>query len=221
MITFKIVDHNQVGLAYLWHKEFANADDAIFPRSEEEFDALALDRCLWGAFDESKKIVGLSYIKVENNRKIIELGGLMVSTDFRGKGLGEALLRLPLAHLLINEQPLKWTPVPTILTHALQDNSNPQNIIMKCGFEFAKTVKIPADCLPGLRSRDDGFIYGNEFHLKFPEALLSLSSWLRKWDGTLRDGLNAIVDLREGDSLSSWADLVQSMAKNEEETISV
>lgn len=217
MITFRIVDHNEVGLAYLWHKEFANADDAIFPRSEEEFNTLALERCLWGAFDESGKVAGLSYIKVENNKKSIELGGLMVSADFRGKGLGEALLRLPLAHLLINEQPLQWTPQPIILTHALQDNSNPQTIIKKCGFELAKPVKLPSEQLPGLRSSDDGFIYGNEFHLKIPHALSSLSSWLRDWDGTLRGGISAIVDLRDGESLPMWADLVMSMAETVEE----
>lgn len=217
MITFRIIDHHEVGHAYAWHIEFASADHAIFPRGEEEFGNLALDRCLWGAFNPDGRLLGLSYIKIETNRKSIEVGGLMVSASARGKGIGGVLMRLPIAHLLVNEQPLDWKTQPTILTHVLKDNENPLGVIRDCGFICAKDVKIPADQLPGLRASEDGFVHGLEFHFDIPSALVSLATWLKDWSGTLRDDDPCAVDLREGDSLDIWGDIILSIAKKKTE----
>lgn len=212
MITFRIVDTSEVGRAYAWHADFAAANDAIFPRTERAFGEMALDRLVWCAITDTDHIVGMSYANVKDDLSEVEIGGLMVDATMRGKGLGDVLMRLPLAHLLVNEQPLAWSPAPTILTHALKDNHLPRGIIGRVGFRFATDVTIPGAMLPGLRTESDGNVHGTEFHLAIPDGLHSVADWLGAWTGKLNDGSDCQIDMREGERLSDWADAIRGMA---------
>lgn len=207
----RIVDTSEVGRAHAWHLGFAAANDAIFPRKEEEFNDLALDRCLWCAITDEDEILAMSYVHGSADVGSVEVGGLMVAVKTRGKGLGDIMMHVPLIHFLVNERPLRWTPTPTILTHVVTGNDDPRGIIERCGFAFAKSDSWSADDFPGLRTGPDGRVHGDEFHLQTPEALEGLACWADEWPHSLRDGSPAEIRLLEGETTDDWATVLRSM----------
>jgi hypothetical protein len=80
------------------------------------------------------------------------------------------------------------------------------------GFKLDHKLEIPAHVLPGFKADDDGFIRGDEFHLDIPKALHLLEGWLRNWNGKLRDGSDATIDLLSGVTMITMADAVHEMA---------
>ena len=210
--TFRIVDTSEVGRAHAWHSGFAAANDAIFPRTAQAFYNLTLDRNVWCAITDDDEIVGMSYAKMSDDETEVEIGGLMVSAKTRGRGIGDLMMRLPLVHFLVTERPLRWRCPPTIVAHALEGNEKPRRIISRAGFEFHKTVSIPPEVLPGLRIGDDGMVHGDEYHLKLPDALLCLATWLDEWSDVLRDGSSAAIKILEDETLADWATILRSMA---------
>jgi GNAT superfamily N-acetyltransferase len=210
-VTFRILDTSEVGRAHAWHSGFASANDAILPRTEQQFYDLALDRSLWCAITDEDEILGMSYLSVSGDNKKIEVGGLMVAKKTRGQGIGDAMLRLPLIHFLVNERPLRWEPQPCILTHVVAGNDDPVRIIERCGFKFAFSDSWPAEELPGLRTGDDGKVHGHEFHLVIPDGVQELAKWMQSWNGKLRDGTDAEIKMLEDESIEDWAGILSSM----------
>jgi hypothetical protein len=211
-ITFRIVDSNETGRAFHWHRAFAETHEAIYPRNEATFERLVLERSVWCAISADDEYLALSYASFSDEDEAWEIGGLMVSEAMRGKGLGLIMMRLPLANMLFNEQPLSWDVVPKIVAHVLASNDAPRRIIPASGFVFDHAVEIPAAALPGLKADPDGFIRGDEFHLKIPDALLSLADWCEAWNEKLLDGTDASIDLLPGVELTDWATAFREMA---------
>ncbi|WAJ29426.1 GNAT family N-acetyltransferase [Antarcticirhabdus aurantiaca] len=211
-MNFCIVNSDQVGHAHTWHTDFAAANDAIYPRTQEAFSALALDRNVWCAVTDEEVVLGLSYACVSDDESEVEIGGLMVSPEARGKGIGDVLMRLPLCHFLVNENPLAWRRPPRIVAHVLKGNDAPRRIIARTGFAHAKAVRIPGAALPGLRTEPDGHVHGDEFHLRIPQALEEQAVWLDGWNDTLLDGSAARIRLLEGHTLPGWAAAIRAMA---------
>lgn len=211
-INFRIVDNTEIGRAFAWHRAFAEANEAIYPRDRTTFADMVYDRSVWCAISPDDEYQALSYAAFSEANDEWEIGGLMVSDAMRGKGLGRIMMRLPLANMLFNEQPLSWDPVPKIVAHVLASNDAPRRIIPEVGFIFHHHVEIPAEVLPGLKADEDGFIRGDEFHLKIPDALHNLADWCDNWDGKLSDGTDASIDLLPRVTLADWAAAFRSMA---------
>lgn len=207
----RIVDASEVGRAHAWHSGFAAANDALFPRKEREFYDLALDRCLWCAIADEDEILAMSYVRSSADDCTVEVGGVMVAVKTRGRGIGDVMIRVPLAHFLVNERPLRWPSPPTILTHVVAGNEDPRRIIERCGFALAKSGSWPAADLPGLRTGHDGKVHGDEFHLRVPEALEHLAQWAENWSHRLRDGSPAEIQLLDGETTQDWATVLRSM----------
>jgi hypothetical protein len=134
----------------------------------------------------------------------------MVAEEARSKGLGGTIMRLTLAHMLLEENLLAIAGA-RVVAHVVEGNLRPLGIIKDAlRFRYAGSVKIPADELPGLRSRD-GFVYGDEFELQFPETVLALAQWAEAWNGHL-NGSTAHVELRNGVSMTDWAAALRAIA---------
>lgn len=136
----------------------------------------------------------------------------MVSEAMRGKGLGRAMMRLPLIDTLVLQQPLAWDQPPRIVTHVLAGNDAPRRIIPAAGFRYDRPVEIPAEALPGLKADVDGIIRGDEFSLDVPAGLLGLADWCEGWTGKLLDGTDATVDLVDDLDLADWGTMLREIA---------
>ena len=211
-ITFRAIDTTEIGRAHQWHEDFASANEALYPRTASHFLQLAMDRCVWGAVSSDDEFLAMSYANFDDDKYEWEIGGLMVAQDARGKNLGSIMMRLPLAHMLFTEDPLARDPAPAIVTHVLRGNEHPRRIIPSVGFEFSHEVAIPGSAMPGMKTSEDGNVYGDEFHLKVPEALVQMAEWAEGWNGRLRDGTSAHIDLFPGHSLDLWASAFREMA---------
>ena len=211
-VVLRAFDTSEIGRAHKWHEDFAATNDALFPRTANHFLELAMDQCVWGAISSADEFLAMSYASFDEPKNEWEIGGLMVSEEARGKGLGTLMMQLPLAHVIFTEDPLANTPPASIVTHVLRGNPDPRRIVPAVGFAFHKEVSIPAHAMPGLRADDDGMIHGDEFHLVVPGALNALAEWAENWTGTLRDGTPAAVELLSGYSLGLWAQAFRRMA---------
>lgn len=213
MILFSAVEYQQCTEAYFWHKGFTGADDALFPRSRDDFQSLVLDGCVWAARHPGNgDYLALAYANYDKDDKVCEIGGLMVSLQARGKGLGAMMMRLALAHILVEEDLLS-DPDVRIVAHVLQSNDAPRGIIEReLGFKKAGVVERPASELPGLRADDDGVIRGDEYEISLPKTLQILAEWANGWTGLLNDDGAAVVEFRAGMNMSNWGAILDDMA---------
>lgn len=209
-IVFRIVNADEHVAAHKWHRGFAAALDAIYPRQVATFEKLIEDRCVWCAVDAEGEYQAMSYAAKDGD--VWEIGGLMVSNAMRGKGFGSVMMRLPLAGMLFFENPFSSKVPPQIVAHAIKGNQAPRNILAKMQFVLKRSIEISEEKLPGLKADPDGKVRGDEFHLKIPDSLLSLADWCEAWNGTLSDGSLASIDLLEGHTLSLWALAFRDMA---------
>jgi GNAT superfamily N-acetyltransferase len=210
-LTFRIVDNTEIREAFDWHRAFAEAHDAIYPRDRNTFGDLVYDRCVWCAVCPDGAIKAMSYAAFSHDEW--EIGGLMVHDEMRGKGLGRVMMRLPLVHMLVNEQPFASEPQPLIVAHVLRGNDAPRRIIPEVGFEFAKAVEIDSLYLPGLKADEDGMVRGDEFHFPMPSGLIKLADWCESWDGTLADGSDSTVDFLGGLTLRDYGGALREAAQ--------
>jgi hypothetical protein len=208
-ITFRHVDPSDAAGAFRWHRAFAETNNHIFPREWGYFERLAEDWSLWSAAEDNV-IVGLVYYAFDEDHQAWELGGLMVGGGQRGRGVGVTLMRVALANLLVDLDPL--SDGQAVISHVHRDNPNPRNVIEKdLAFGHEGPIQVPAEAVPGLAADDDGFVYGELFSLRNPESLVALAAWCRGWSGSLRDGTPADIALRDGMTLNLWADAIDDM----------
>jgi hypothetical protein len=194
---------------YQWHRGFVAANENLFPRTWDVYRQLAEDGQIWCACDESDNYVALSYFCQDG--KEWEIGGLMVSTAQRGKGLAAIITRLTLGHLLFEEDPLDRSE--PIIAHVHAENNDPRALmehVLK--FKFRKRVVIPGSTLPGLRVNAEGNVVGDEFIIAIPTSLLAVAEWCEQWNGSLKDGTPAQILLRPQTSLAQWARAFRQMA---------
>ena len=209
MVQFSIVDPGKCREAYQWHRGFAASNDCIFPRSWESYEQLADEGRVWCAQNDRGDFVALAYFDFDNSRW--EIGGLMVATQERRKGIGSIIARLTLGHILFEEDPLGRGE--TIIAHVHAENLEPRSTIANVlRFRQSKHIKLPGALLPGLRTNIAGEIEGDEFETVRPDSLLALSQWCNTWDGKLKDGREVKVLLSPGTSLNLWAKAFREMA---------
>lgn len=135
----------------------------------------------------------------------------MVAAAERGRGLGSTIMRLALGHSLLEENLLDITGA-RIVAHVLKGNDEPRKLITGgLRFHYAKSVKIPAVNLPGLRAQNDGFVHGDEFELSKPDSIEALATWARSWTGH-SNGHTSHVELRDGVHLQDWAYALDELA---------
>ena len=211
MILFSAIDYEECVGAYHWHRGFAGADDALFPRQHESFQDLVMQGSVWAARSANGDYLALAYAALDLSNKECEIGGLMVAAQARGKGLGSIMMRLALAHSLLEENVLE-DPNMRVVAHVLKSNNAPRGIIENgLRFRAAKPVEIPSRMLPGLRHDPDGFIRGDEYELVKPDSLTALAEWARSWDGSL-SGDVADIELRDGVTMELWRDALAELA---------
>ncbi|WP_190242442.1 GNAT family N-acetyltransferase [Rhodococcus ruber] len=208
-----VIAHVQPGEAseaYQWHRGFAASNNHLFPRSRAHYETLTENYQVVAA-RERGEFVGLCYYAQDGESDEWELGGLMVGTNQRGRGLGATLMYVTLGILLVDVNPLEvdeW-----IISHVIKGNDAPRSIIAdRLKFKIRRQVKIPAEVLPGLMTQEDGMVHGDEFELTIPATLNALADWCDAWTGTLRDGTPAHIELREGMTPAAFAEASRELA---------
>ncbi len=208
-MELRLVRPDEGPRVYQWHRGFVAANENLFPRTWDMYRRLAEDGQIWCACDGSGNYVALSYFCLDN--KEWEIGGLMVSTPQRGKGLAAIIARLTLGSLLFEEDPLNRSE--PIIAHVHAENNDPRALmehVLK--FKFRKRVVIPGSKLPGLKVNAEGNVVGDEFIIAVPASLLALAEWCENWNGALKDGTPVQILLRPNTSLALWAKAFRQMA---------
>lgn len=212
MLLFSAIEYDDCTSAHAWHESFAESHEALFPRPFDDFEQMVMCGSVWAARSTSGEFVAQAYSCYDEARKECEIGGLMVSPDVRGQGVGGTIMRLALAHTLVEEDILA-VPDVRIVAHVLRSNQMPRSIIeKKLLFEIDKKVKIPADELPGLKAEEDGFVHGDEYLISLPETPLTLADWAEQWHDQVNGGSDAVIDLRSGVSMQMWAAALREIA---------
>ncbi|HUN25388.1 MAG TPA: hypothetical protein VMU67_03700 [Steroidobacteraceae bacterium] len=195
--------------AYQWHRGFAAANNHLFPRTWEVYERLAADGQVWCARD-GREFAALAYFLLDQGAW--EVGGLMVSTQARSKGIASVLARLTLGHLLFTEDPLSRGE--RVVMHVHRENPDPRALIeRKLRFKLAREIEADGSEFPGLRQNAHGKVQGDEFEIGIPESLLALAEWCDSWSGSLTDGSAAVVTLSPHTSLSMWAEAFRDMTQ--------
>jgi GNAT superfamily N-acetyltransferase len=212
MILFSAVDYEECTAAYQWHRGFSGANDALFPRHHDDFQLMVLQGSVWAARDVGGDFLALAYASYDEQAKICEVGVLMVAAQARKKGLGSTIMRLTLAHMLLEEHLLE-IPGAKIIAHVLRSNEEPRAIIEGAlRFHMRKAVSYDASDLPGLRVEEDGRVHGDEFEITIPDTLQALAEWASNWTATLDEG-TVDVELRTGIHMSDWAAALTQLAE--------
>ena len=211
MILFSAIEHEDCLAAYHWHRGFSAANSSLFPRSLERFQDLVMEGSVWAATDTSGNYLAQAYAAFDEDTLECEVGGLMVAEQERGHGLGATIMRLALAHALVEEDIL-CIPNARVIAHVLASNNDPRGIIEnKLKFKHARSLEIPAEALPGLKPDSDGFIRGDEFEIQLPETLTALAEWAENWHDHVNGGSEAIIELRTGISMLLWSKALREM----------
>ena len=207
MIRIALVTPAEAKKAFAWHKNFADAHAAIYPRKAEQFYQFIEDRWVWAAKDDSGKFVGMVYAAFDDEHRQWEVGGLMVAEAYRKEwGLGTLLMRVALGHTLFEQDPLHAEPPEHLIAHVLYGNDAPRKIIQKqLGFKHDHAVSIHESLLEGLPTCDQGFVHGDEFIWDVPRGLKLLVRWADTWTGELRNGERAEIRFRYGVGIEKWA----------------
>jgi GNAT superfamily N-acetyltransferase len=212
VITFCPVDPDGWSDAYAWHCQFVKTNDFVFPRTIEQFKALASTGQIFCA-REKGKYLGLVYFKKDEslctNDVAWEIGGLMVDPSYEGLGIGKTLVSLALGYVLFEESPLQ-DGMP-VLAHVHSANApGPRPIFAGLKFKRKGPVEVDGRYLPGLRVNEKGMVTGDELWITMPDTLKALAAWCRSWPGKLKSGQPAEIIVR--DDLGTWATAFEHLA---------
>lgn len=212
MLLFSAIEYDDCAAAHEWHENFAESEEALFPRPFDDFEQMVMCGSVWAARSTSDDFVAQAYSCYDEAKNECEIGGLMVSPDVRGQGVGGTIMRLALAHTLVEENILAISDV-RVVAHVLRTNQMPRSIIeKKLLFTIDKPVQIPAEELPGLKANEDGFVHGDEYLISLPDTPLALANWAEEWHDQVNGGSDAVIDLRAGVSLEMWAEALRDIA---------
>lgn len=212
-VVFSHAEPAEAREVFQWHRGFASADDMLFPRSWAQYEQLANEGRVFYA-KEDGEYLGLCYYNWDDgdpHDQFWELGGLMVAARTRGRSIGITLMRVTLAQLLFDEEPLSRHEA--IISHVHSQNDSPRRVIeTHLGFPHQRQIELPGDAIPGLRTDPDGMIRGDVFALAYPYTVEKLADWCETWDGRLRDGSTAEIQLFEGITVDIWGQALRQMA---------
>lgn len=193
--------HEDVAVVCEFHR--SQATEFIWPRTLNELKRLADEGSLLvaranDASTQSKCIVGMCYVmegeELEGGRRW-EFGGVCVSDELRGYGLGSALGVLAISSLYLYEPPQRGE---RLIAHVHIDNSLPRHMLeVQLGFIQVGQETPPSEVVPpGLRRNSKGEVVGDlyEFRIstldKFADWLETFEGWVEGRNGYLATNLN-------------------------------
>ncbi len=143
-------------------------------------DAFAHANQLFGAQDgpsSTEGFVGLCYV-ADDNIETWELGGLIVQSEFRSKGIGTTLARVAIAHTMVYVQPRESR---NIVAYVDPGNLGPRSLLSKLGFVSDGS------------EQSDGVVW-DRFRFTH-RGLKDLSSWFDDESRGIFDDRHAKIDL--------------------------
>lgn len=172
--------------------EFHNsqANEFIWPRTSDELRELTDEGSLFVVYADdtikrTKYIIGMCYLKEdeepEGKGRRWEFGGVFISDEFRGYGIGTALGVIAISSHFLYEPPLKRE---RLIAHVHEDNTLPRNMLEKqLGFVFVNQEIPPSNEVPeGLRRNSKGEVVGDLYEFKIP-TLSKFADWLEAFGG--------------------------------------
>jgi ribosomal protein S18 acetylase RimI-like enzyme len=178
----------------------SKTDSHVWPRTKDELSKFAEKGELIGVRRASSgEPVGLCYATFEEHSNEYEIGGLTVSPEVHGLGLGAALVRFAIAHVIAYERPCLYGR--KIVAHVHEANNNGRNLTTRIGFEYVGTVTLSGSRAPeSMRRNAQGDVVGDKF--VFPrEAVRQLLSWFENdfHESLLREATPVTVDISPAD----------------------
>lgn len=177
----------------------SQATEFIWPRTLEKLRELADEGSLFLVYaddtlKQNKYIIGMCYLmedeEPEGGRRW-EFGGVCVSDEFRGYGIGTALGVVAITSHYLYEPPLKKE---RLIAHVHIDNDLPRNLLeMQLGFIRVGQEIPPSEVVPsGLRRNLKGEVVGDlyEFNIK---TLNKFADWLEAFDGRIEGRKNYLI----------------------------
>lgn len=179
--------HEDVEVVYEFHR--SQATEFIWPRTLNELGQLADEGSLLlaranDANTQSNCIVGMCYVmegQEPNGGRRWEFGGVCVSGELRGYGLGSALGVLTISSLYLYEPPQREE---RLIAHVHVDNSLPRHMFeFQLGFIQVGQETPPSEVIPsGLRRNSKGRVVGDLYEFK-TSNLNKFADWLETFDG--------------------------------------
>ena len=191
---FAVITSAETEEAYSFH-ERVGSSKRIWVRSENQIRDLVLENNVFGVRrTDTGALVGLCYLKPEGPGW--ELGGLLVSDDVQGLGIGTLMVRLVTAYALAQLDIVKYNQ--HLIAHVHESNRDPRGILSKVGFVWLETIRLTgpeAAAAPPFLRNEAGEVVGDVLQLS-PQGIRNLAHWLNnEFDGTLgRSGARVRVN---------------------------
>jgi len=185
-VSIAIARHEDVAAVHKFHQNQAN--EFIWPRTTDElyqladvgslFIALASD-----ASTNDEHIVGMCYVKEGEEPKggrRWEFGGICVSDEFQGYGLGSAMGLLAISSHYIHEPPQKEE---RLIAHVHEDNSLPRRMLeAQLGFVQVGQEIPPSEVAPPeLQRNAEGQVVGDLYEFR-TSSLDAFADWLETFE---------------------------------------
>jgi len=185
-LSIAIARRKHVATVHEFH--LSQATEFIWPRTPNKLNQLADEGALLVArasntSTQSEYIVGMCYVmegeEPEGGRRW-EFGGLCVSDEFRGYGIGSALGVLAISSHYLWESTPKWE---RLIAHVHIDNSFPQHMLeVQLGFvQVGQETPPPEVVPPGLRRNARGKVVGDLYEFRVSN-LDKFADWLENFD---------------------------------------
>lgn len=206
-IWFGLETPDEARSAYHWHRGFGSANTHIAPREWAKFKNLVDAGHLIAAKDFRGDYIGLAYFYYKQPDWIV--GGLMVSDEFRRRGVGLVMVCLTLGHLLILEDPLARGE--RVVAYVAGSNSNPLFLADALAFRGTGQTRhrrIRIDMQESAENAD-GF---REFELTVPATLRALAQWFGGMNGKLPDNTPIEIELLPILDIQKWSGHLEKMA---------
>lgn len=197
-ITLSIARARREDVAAVHEFHQSQATEFIWPRTSNELNQLADEGSLLvaranDATTQSEYIIGMCYVmegeEPEGGRRW-EFGGVCVSDEFRGYGIGSALGVLAISSHYLYEPPQKGE---RLIAHVHKDNSLPWHMLkVQLGFVQVGQETPPSEVVPpGLRRNSKGEVVGDLYEFRI-STLGRFADWLETFDGRV-EGRNGYL----------------------------
>lgn len=187
-LRIRIVTEQRVPAVFDAHR--SNLSPYLFPRSIEEFEAIAMDEALFELVDttasESAPPVGMCYVRPSaEDEHEFEFGGVYLVESLRGRRLLDKLGRVAIATQFVATAPRSKD---RLIAHVHVDNKLPRSLLERLGFVDTRApICLPRDRIPPNMKRDDnGDVWGDTFEFDFATLASSADSIAQMLDAADR-----------------------------------